>query len=462
MKRSYDYAIVGAGPAGLSAAARSASFGLSVVLLDEQRHPGGQIYRAIEQGGAERLAALGPDYRHGQNLVDRFHRSGADYLHSATVWQITPERKIYYLKEGKAGCLQAERLLIATGAIERPVPIPGWTLPGVMGAGAADVLFKSSGLVPSGRVVLAGTGPLLYLVACHLLAAGTRIAGLLDTRSPQDYIRAARLLPAALPGVGYLIRGLAMHAQILKARVPHFRKISKLRASGQESLTHVTFVTGGRTHALEADRLILHDGVVPNTQMTRLLECAHAWDPVQRYFRPQVDEWGNTSVADIAVAGDTGGVYGAKSAERAGEIAALDTACRLKALSETERDRAAAPVKKRLLRERAVRPFLDSLFTPSRDFYLPADDDTLVCRCEEITAGQIRRVASEGGMGPNQVKAKIRCGMGPCQGRLCGSTVTEIIADVHRVPVPETGYYRVRPPLKPVPLGALANMENGE
>jgi NADPH-dependent 2,4-dienoyl-CoA reductase/sulfur reductase-like enzyme len=462
MKRSYDFAILGAGPAGLSAAARAAAQGLSVVLLDEQRSPGGQIYRAIEQGGQERLAALGPHYRHGRGLVARFQRSGADYLEGAAVWQITPERRVYYLREGTAGCLRAERLLIATGAIERPVPIPGWTLPGVMGAGAADVLFKSSGLVPNNRVVLAGTGPLLYLVACHLLAAGTRIAGLLDTRSPKDYVRAARLLPAALPGIGYLIRGLAMHAQILKARVPYFRKITQLRASGQESLTHVSFVAGNRTLTLEADRLILHDGVVPNTQMTRLLECAHTWDPVQRYFRPQVDEWGNTSVRGIAVAGDSGGIYGATSAELAGEIAALDTAYHLKAMSETERDRAAKPFRKRLSQERAVRPFLDNLFTPSRDFYLPADDDTLVCRCEEITAGQIRRAASEGGMGPNQVKAKIRCGMGPCQGRMCGLTVAEIIADIQQTPMPEAGYFRVRPPLKPVPLGALANMENSE
>ena len=115
--------------------------------------------------------------------------------------------------------------------------------------------------------------------------------------------------------------------------------------------------------------------------------------------------------------------------------AALDTAFRLNAITETERDRVSAPIRKRLLRERAVRPFLDSIFTPSRDFYLPADDNTMVCRCEEITAGQIRRVAAEGGMGPNQVKAKIRCGMGPCQGRMCGMTVAEIIADVYRTPV---------------------------
>lgn len=462
MNRSYDYAVIGAGPAGLSAAARASSLGLSVVLLDEQHSPGGQIYRATEQEGEERLAALGPDYRHGRGLVARLRQSNTDYLEGATVWQITPDRAIYYLRNGQAECLRAERLLIATGAVERPVPLPGWTLPGVMGAGAVDVLFKSSGLVPQGPVVLAGTGPLLYLVACHLLAAGTRIGGLLDTRSVGDYVRAARLLPAAIPGIGYLVRGLAMHLQINMAKVPYYRGISNLMALGQDQLSEVSFVSGGRRHNLKADHLILHDGVVPNTQLTRLLECDHIWDPVQRYWRPQTDEWGNTSVRNVAVAGDTGGVYGAKSAQWAGDICALETAFRLNAISEEERNRVAAPIRKRLFRERAVRPFLDTIFTPCREFYLPADDNTIVCRCEEITAGQIRLAAAGGGMGPNQVKAKIRCGMGPCQGRMCGMVVAEIIADVHHASAPETGYFHIRPPLKPIPLGALARMEIGE
>jgi NADPH-dependent 2,4-dienoyl-CoA reductase/sulfur reductase-like enzyme len=462
MKRSFDYAIIGAGPAGLSAAARASALGLSVVLLDEQFSPGGQIYRAIEQGGKDRLAALGPDYRHGRDLVARLRRSTAEYLDGATVWQISPDRTIYYLRNGKAEGIRAERVLIATGAVERAVPILGWTLPGVMGAGAADVLFKASGLVPSGKVVIAGTGPLLYLVACHLLSAGARITGILDTRSISHYIHATRFLPTALLGARYLVRGLTMLLQIHLARVPYYSNISGLKVLGQDQVSEVSFVSGGRSYTLKANWLILHDGVVPNTQLTRLLECGHTWDPVQRYWRPQTDEWGNTNVRDIAVAGDTGGVYGAKSAQFAGEIAALETAFRLNAITEQERNRVAAPIRRRLFRERAVRPFLDNLFTPSRDFYCPTNDDTLVCRCEDITAGQIRRVADGGGMGPNQVKAKIRCGMGPCQGRMCGLTVAEIIADVHRTSVQDTGYFHIRPPLKPIPLGALARLEFGE
>lgn len=462
MSTHFDYAIVGAGPAGLTAATCARSYGLSVVVIDEQHAPGGQIYRAIENTDGSRGNLLGKDYLHGRTLVESFRRSGAEYLSAATVWHLTPDRQIYYLKENRAHSLSARRLLIATGALERPVPIPGWTLPGVMGAGAVDVLFKASALMPSGRIVMAGTGPLLYLVASHLLECNIGLKAILDTGTIQDKIRAAHLLPGALRMPSYLIKGLGMLQRIRKSRVPHHQGITNLRARGNDHVEQVTFTAGKQKHTMEADFLILHDGVVPNTQMTRLLDCDHRWNPVQRYWQPVLDFWGNTSIEGIAVAGDTGGVFGARSAEFAGNLAAIETACRLKSISRQERDFSTAPIRKRLQRERAVRPFLDSMYRPNSEFYKPRDDDTIVCRCEEVTAGQIREAAAHGGMGPNQAKSKIRCGMGPCQGRLCGLTVAEIIADARDCDVPGIGYFNIRPPLKPLPLEVLANLEKDD
>lgn len=462
MKMRYDLAVIGAGPAGLSAAAGAASHGLSVALLDEQPGPGGQIYRCIEESGDRRRAMLGPFYQYGRGVVDRFRRADVDYLSGATVWQVTRRRKIHYLKDGKAGTVQADCLLIAAGAMERPVPLPGWTLPGVMGAGAVDVLFKSSGLVPDGSVVLAGTGPLLYVVACHLLQWNVPLKALLDTGSVTDCFRALPSLPAALPGLKYLVDGLVMRGIIMKARVPYFRDISDLTARGDQRLSRVSFRSNGTTHTLDADFLVLHDGVTPNIQITRLLGCEHAWHPVQRYWYPKLDAWGTSSVPGVFVAGDTGGVYGAGSAERAGELAALEIAHRLGAISRKERNKAAGPIHRRLWRERAARPFLDKMFPPNPLFNRPENDDTIVCRCEEITAGQVRRAALEGALGPNQVKAKLRCGMGACQGRMCGLTVSEIVSQVHHAGLDQTGYFHIRPPLKPIPLSALAEMEEDD
>jgi NADPH-dependent 2,4-dienoyl-CoA reductase/sulfur reductase-like enzyme len=250
-----------------------------------------------------------------------------------------------------------------------------------------------------------------------------------------------------------------MRAQILRHRIPHYHAVRDLRASGTNRIEAVSFKSNGKTHSLETDVLLLHDGVVPNTQMTRQLECDHVWNPVQRYWKPELDRWGNTSVANISVAGDTSGIYGAKSARIAGELAAVDTAFRLGAIPSSEREKAALPLRKQLKCERAIRPFLDALFQPHPEFFRPINDDTIVCRCEEITAGQIRQTVALGELGPNQVKAHIRSGMGPCQGRMCGLTVSEIIAAVHRCDLPDVGYFRIRPPLKPIPLHALANLE---
>ena len=459
MKGIYDYIIVGAGPAGCAAATRAGAYGLSVLVIDEQQIPGGQIYRTLERTDARRMAILGKDYQHGGSLIEAFHRSKADYLPRAMVWQLTPDAEVYYLCDGNAGRISARRILIATGAQERPVPIPGWTLPGVMGAGAMDVLFKSSAMVPEGKVVLAGTGPLLYLVTCHLAECGVDVKAVLDTRAVGDYIKAVPWLPRAMQAPEYLFKGLRMRAQILRRRIPYFRAVRDLRAFGSNRVGAVSFKQNGQTHSIETDLLLLHDGVVPNTQMTRQLECDHVWDPVQRYWKPKLDCWGQTSVTNISVAGDTSGIYGAKSAHIAGELAAVDTACCLGAISSREKEKTALPLQKQLKRERAIRPFLDSLFQPHPEFYRPLNDDTIVCRCEEINAGQIREIAALGGLGPNQIKAQLRSGMGPCQGRMCGLTVSEIIADVHQLEMPDVGYFHIRPPLKPIHLNALANME---
>ncbi|MDB5810823.1 MAG: opine oxidase subunit, partial [Betaproteobacteria bacterium] len=184
MSTAIDLLIVGAGPAGLAAATTSAALGLRTVVVDEQAEPGGQIYRSIESVSARRpahLKLLGADYAAGLELVKRFRASGADYLPLTTVWQIDSERNVFTRSNGRAARVTAKRILVATGAMERPVPVPGWTLPGVMTCGAAQTLLKASGAVPEGRCVLAGAGPLLFLAAVQLVRAGVKPAAVIET-----------------------------------------------------------------------------------------------------------------------------------------------------------------------------------------------------------------------------------------------------------------------------------------
>ena len=356
--------------------------------------------------------------------------------------------------------IKAKRILAATGAMERAVPIPGWTLPGVMGAGAAQTLLKSGAMTPTGPVVLAGGGPLLLLVAAQLLDAGAEVTAVLETTGIGDYLAAARHLPGALIAGSELRRGLALRRAIRARGVPITGGVRHLRAEGGEAVSRVIYDAGVGEQSIETATLLLHVGVVPNVQITRLLRCDHEWVTPQRYWRPVLDEWGASSLECLAVAGDGGEIFGAKSAEAAGRLAALDAGHRLGALSACERDAKARDWREMKRKNDALRPLLDKLFVPPDWVLSPPVAETVVCRCEEVTAGEIRDCVAMGAMGPNQMKAFLRCGMGPCQGRICGLNVVETIADARGMSPPEIGYYRIRPPIKPVTLGELAALDD--
>ena len=451
-----EFAIIGAGPAGMAAAVLAAELGLETVLIDEQGSPGGQVYRGIERSQPGSL--LGTDYLAGRPLAAALRASRADYRPRATLWHVDPDGTLYLSTEGRTEMLRARRVLLATGAFERPVPIPGWTLPGVMGAGAAQILLKSADLVPEGRAVLAGQGPLLYLLATQLARAGAPPIALFETAPLENYLGSMRHLEVLWPGRRMLIKGLGLILAVKRAGIPIRRGVRGLRAIGRQSLERIAWEGG----ELAADHLFLHEGVIPNVQVSLALQLRHEWDEEQLCWRPSLDEWGRTSLPDIAVAGDGGGIYGAEAAALSGRLAALDAASQLGRIGETERDRRAAPIRAALDRERALRPFLDRLYRPARSVLVPAEDEVVACRCEEVSVGQIRRAARLGASGPNQLKAFTRCGMGPCQGRICGAVVSAVIADTVGESVAEIGTYRPRAPFKPITVGALADLDTGE
>lgn len=461
VSENVDLVVVGAGPAGMSAATRAAQAGLSVVLLDEQNALGGQIYRAIERVDAHRREILGPDYAAGATIADAFSRSGARYIPNASVWEVTRERIVHYLKDGKVGRIEGRRVILASGALERPFPIPGWTLPGVLTAGAAQILLKSAGEVPASAPVLAGCGPLLYLLGWQYVRAGVPVRALVDTTRHEDRWRAKRHLLSALRAWPFLSKGLHLIRTLRRAGIPMYEGADDLRIEAQtardgtERAAALAFTTRAGEHRIEADVILLHQGVVPNTQFTHAIRAAHRWDDAQLCFTPNTDTWGELDVPGIFVAGDGAGIGGAQAAARQGTLAALAVAAQLGAIDAAAREREAAAHRSELARVMRIRPFLDSLYRPRDANRIPADG-TVVCRCEEVTAGDLRGFVALGCVGPNQAKSFGRCGMGPCQGRMCGLTVTEVIADARKVSPAEVGYYRIRPPIKPITLGELA------
>lgn len=456
MSDLFDIVVIGAGPAGMSAAIEASRHGACVCLLDEQNAAGGQIYRNVGQAPTARHKILGPDYSVGRTLVQRVQNSNIVHRTHATVWSVRKDGSIAFTIGAQANQIRGRHIIIANGAMERPVPIPGWTTPGVMTVGAAQILMKSAGIVPTDAVLI-GSGPLLYLVATQLVSAGAPPKCLVETQTKTDFIHAMRHILSALKGWKHLVKGLRMMAALRMAGVPRFTGATDIEITGDTKVTTVQFQAHGSDHTIATSTALLHQGVVPNTQITRALDLDHAYNTAQHCFAPVTDDYGQSSHALFSIAGDGAGIGGAKVAALSGKISALNALRQIGTLTDTTCVDLAKPLLKKRKAELAIRPFLDAAYPAPTSVLNPADE-TIICRCENVSAGDIRRFATLGCHGPNQTKAFGRCGMGPCQGRYCGLTVTEILAKETGKPHDAVGSYRIRTPLKPITLQELASL----
>lgn len=461
-----DLVVIGAGPAGLAAAGIAASAGLSVMLLDEQPSAGGQVWRnagaILADEGPRRIFAA--SYHRAGKALERLAGSGARHHAGATLVDIAQDEDgfaISWLRRdaGHAPSLQnslARQVIIACGAQERAMVFPGSHRPGVMGIGALQIAMKQSGLVPATEgVVLAGQGPLLLLALAQIRSLGGRVSAILDMTPPGTRRRAFRHLPAALlSDPGLVAQGMLLSLRRRLSGIPVHRHVTQLRAESDEgngALTRVRFRAGDREMSLPADLLAVHDGVIPNTQISRLLGLEHHWNAAQAAFAPVVSEDGESALPGLWIVGDAAGIGGAELAEITGSLAGYAVASRrLPDHADTHRETVARLWRLRQ-KKRAVRPLVDALY-PALPPPGPEADEAMLCRCEAVTVAAIRRAVELGANGPNRVKTFTRCGMGPCQGRICANPLTRLVAQETGSTPDATGALRIRAPLKPVLL----------
>lgn len=437
--------IVGAGPAGISAARTLLDHGVTPCLVDESLRGGGQIYRrqpANFQRSAKQL------YGFDASKAEAVHRTMdelaplIDYRPQTLVWN-AEDGRLDMLNNGRAESVEYAQLIVATGATDRILPVPGWTLPGVYSLGAAQIALKYQGCAIGERVAFCGSGPLLYLVAYQYAKAGAKVVVVLDSA---PFSAQCRALPALLGQPATLAKGVYYRAWLTAHGIPVHQGATLTQIDGEQRVKGIRW----GEHTLDCDAVAFAHALRSETQLADLLGCGFAWNSLNRAWLPERDSAGRSSVHGVYLAGDGAGIMGADAAQMAGERAALAV---LEDAGMATDHRRIAVLEQQLASIQRFRHGLETAFPFPEHWAAQAPDQLMLCRCEEVSVGEVRAVVDEGHWEINRVKAHCRVGMGRCQGRMCGLAAAEIVAERSGRGIEHVGRLRGQAPIKPLPFG---------
>ncbi len=444
--------IVGAGPAGIRAAQTLLAHGVQSIVIDEASKAGGQIYRRQPDGFTRAAQDLyGFEAARATALHSSFDELKAriDYRPDTLVWNAQGYTlDLLHQPSRTVDTVRWRDVVVATGATDRVLPIPGWTLPGVYTLGGAQVALKFQGCAIGDAVVFAGTGPLLYLVAYQYAKAGGVVRAVLDTSAATQRYKAA---PAMLAQPTVTAKGVYYLGWLMLHDVPVHNGVQLVRAEGGERVNAIVWQDAQGVEKRTACSAVgLGYALRPETQLADLLGCEFEFADLHRCYVPRIDMDRRSSVDGVYLAGDGAGIMGADAAEMSGELAALTLLQDRRIKIDAQR---VTSLREQLQKTERFRQALEVAFPFPDDWAARAPDELVVCRCENITAGELRRTAEANANGDiNRIKALCRVGMGRCQGRMCGVAATEILADALQVPVAQIGRIRGQAPIKPLPL----------
>jgi NADPH-dependent 2,4-dienoyl-CoA reductase/sulfur reductase-like enzyme len=460
---SAECVIVGGGPAGLAAARTAARHGVEVVLVDENSELGGQYYRQMPATFAPPdPSKLGKESVEGRALIDEVRGLGVSARTDAVVWGIFDQRTVAIATRQGTERISARSVILAPGAYDRPVPFPGWTLPGVITAGGAQNLMKGYRVLPGRRVLIAGSGPLLLVVAHYLLHGGAHVAGICEASPMRGLWRFGHRM---LPHLNFVQQGYRYWQEIRAAGVPILHGHVIRRALGRDAITSAVVSpcdgqwrpAGGAERHFDVDALVVGYGFVSSLELSRLAGCEHVYEPRFGGYVPVRNRDLESTVPGVFVVGDGAGVAGSAVALAEGHLAGLAVANRHGRLVGRDFGREVNRARGRLLHLAGFRGVMDDLYRFGPGLYSLAGEDTTLCRCEEVTVGEALGAVRDGCRHVNEVKAWTRVGMGRCQGRMCGPALAHLIGAATGRPVTDAGIFTPRPPAKPVPLAALAH-----
>lgn len=441
-----DVLVIGGGAGGLSAAIAARKAGASVVVLDERKVPGGQYFKQSASGDR-----LDRQQTEGAELIAAAQASGAEIIGGVEIWGAFDGPLILAEKEGAALVARPRMVIVATGAYERPVMVPGWTLPGVMTTGAAQTLWRSYRSLPGKRVAVCGSGPLNLQVALELAEGGAEVL-LVAEAAPPMRRHPLCALALALAGPQLARRGLAILSGLRRhgVAVRHETRLVRVGKDGA-ALAAVFADRNGDERTVTLDALCMNSGFEPQNEILRLLGADMRYDPAFGHLRCERDARMQTSVPGLFAVGDCAGLGGAPAAMVEGRIAG--NAAAQAAGHGDARDLFAE--QRTLDGHRRFQRRLWQLYEPGPLAMREQPDETILCRCEEITLGQIRAELVDAPGHVGTVKRATRIGMGRCQGRYCGPVAARMVAEVNGAEIGDRSHFAPRVPIKPVGIGAI-------
>ncbi|MDX9850950.1 MAG: NAD(P)/FAD-dependent oxidoreductase [Anaerolineaceae bacterium] len=468
MIESFELAVIGAGPGGMEATISAAGHGVRTVLIDSYPQPGGQYFMRIPTD-------FKVDYENktetaGRNLVNSVLKSPAPKILNCLVWGLFQEEDGSWLVglygEKAPKYIRAKNLILSTGSYDTPIAFPGWTLPGVVSSGGTLVLLKNQRVAPGKRAVISGTGPLLFSVAAHLIKAGVEVVAVCE---------ANHILPRGIKHAFTMLRqwdrlteGAKYMSTILRGKAPYKIGWSIVEARGQAAVEQAVIAKvdksgqpiAGTEQVLDVDLVVSGFTLTPNTGLLRMLDCEMTYQPGKGGWIPLRDQDFQTSIPGVFAIGDGAGIGGAENARLEGKIAGTVVAKNTGHLSLSREKQIRNALQAGLQQQQRFGGLLSDLFSPPEGLVSLLKDDTIICRCEEISLAEVKEAIRNGARSIGEVKMLTRTGMGNCQGRMCEHSVTAIIAHEladEGITREEIGYYSIRPPLHPLPQSFLAD-----
>ncbi len=464
-KRRVQAAVIGSGLSGIVAAGRLAAHGIDVWVMDENFHVGGQILRAIPENLGSRPGDHSDSVgKIGIRFIESLKQRKLRVLNRTRVLGIYPGPELLVEEnETDVFIVSADTVLLAPGARERFLPFKGWTLPGVLATGAVQVLIKSSGVLPADPLLIGGSGLFLLAVAYEVLRGRGRVQAIIDQK---PFLEKAAILGPSLRHISKLGEGARFLFRIYGSGVPVHSRTRIVEARGRGALEEVVVArvdaegnpVSARERIFRTQGLAVGYGFVPNIELADLAGCKLEYDTGKGGWVVKVGENLETSRQNVFAAGEITGIAGALKSVNEGEIAALSILNRLEKIGGAE----SAAGLKRLNRQRAGHLRFGVHFNSLNRIPIEAlksiPDETIVCRCEDVTIGDIRRAIAEGYDTPEALKVAVRASMGDCQGRTCSPVIYDLLALMTRKPPDAFRPFSVRPPIKPVSIGTLANL----